>query len=99
MLFFFQLVMPLDPNPALVINAAVRQVGGRPLGTSGAVWNILFKSNKALIEGRVPTDRSTKYLVTTRLNSNKELIVVTFNAAEDSKAKFDELFDFLVKKE
>jgi hypothetical protein len=91
--------MPLDPNPPLSLNADVRQVGGRPLGTSNAVWSILFKSTKALVEGRVPTNRSTKYLVTTRLNANKELIVVTFNPTKGTKSKFAELFEFLMKKE
>jgi hypothetical protein len=91
--------MPLDPNPPLINTVSVKQAGGRPLGASWAVWSTLFKSGRALIEGRVPTDRSTKYLLTTRLNSSKELIVVLFEPTEASKGKFTELFDFLIKKE
>jgi hypothetical protein len=91
--------MPLDPNPPLINTVTVKQTGGRPLGTSQAVWSTLFKNSRALIEGRVPTDRSTKYLLTTRLNSSKELIVVLFEPTEASKGKFAELFDFLIKKE
>ena len=91
--------MPLDPEPPLVNKVSVRQVGGRTFGSSPTVWNQLLKSNKAVIDGRVPTDRSTKYLMTTRLNSSKELIVVAFEASEGSQTRFNELFDFLIKKE
>ena len=91
--------MPLDPKPTLVNKVIVRQVGGRPFGTSPSVWSNLFKANQALIEGRVPTGPSVKYLVTTRLNPSKELIVVHFAPKEESKEKMAELFDFLIKKE
>ncbi|KAG8867844.1 hypothetical protein FRC20_004689 [Serendipita sp. 405] len=94
-----ELIMPLDPKPALINDVTVQQVGGRPFGTSPTVWDNLFKSKKTLIEGRVPTDRSIKYLMTTRLNSSKELVVVLFTPTESSKEKFTELFDFLVAKE
>lgn len=93
------LVMPLDPKPALINKVSVRQVGGRSFGTSPSVWNLLFKGSQALIEGRVPTDRSIKYLVTTRLNPSKELIVVHFAPTEESKENMAELFDFLTKKD
>lgn len=91
--------MPLDPNPALINKVAVKQVGGRPLGTSPTIWSLLFKGGRALIEGRVPTERSTKYLLTTRLNSSKELVAVLFEPMDASKGKFTELIDFLIKKE
>ncbi|KAG8785843.1 hypothetical protein FRC15_000606 [Serendipita sp. 397] len=94
-----ELIMPLDPKPALINDVTVQQVGGRPFGTSPTVWDNLFKSKKTLIEGRVPTDRSIKYLMTTRLNSSKELVVVLFTPTESSKEKFTELFDFLVAKD
>lgn len=93
------LIMPLDPKPALINKVNVRQVGGRRFGSSPTVWNQLFKSTKAVIDGRVPTDRSTKYLVTTRLNASKELIVVAFETSEGSPEKFTELFDFLINKD
>ncbi|CAG8759405.1 15032_t:CDS:2, partial [Acaulospora colombiana] len=92
-----ELIMPLDPNPALINDVSVKQVGGRPLGVQPSVWSQLFTKPKTLIEGRVPTDRATKYLVTTRLNATKELIVVLFEP-KDSRTKFTDLLDFLVKK-
>lgn len=91
--------MPFDPEPALINTVSVKQVGGRPLGISTAVWSALFRSTRAVIDGRVPTDRSTKYLLTTRLNANKELIAVAFEPADHSTQQFTELIKFLVKKE
>ncbi|KAG8817294.1 hypothetical protein FRC17_011294, partial [Serendipita sp. 399] len=94
-----ELIMPFDPKPALINDVTVQQVGGRPFGASAAVWDNLFKPKKILIEGRVPTNQSAKYLMTTRLNSSKELIVVLFTPTDSSKEKFAELFGFLIGKD
>jgi hypothetical protein len=77
----------------------MKQVGGRPLGSSRTVWNQLFKSNKAIIDGRVAIDRAVKYLVSSRMNASKELVVVAFDTEEASRAKLNRLYDVLVQKE
>jgi hypothetical protein len=89
----------MDPDPAIVSKVIMKQVGGRPLGSSTTVWNQLLKSNKVIIDGRVAIDRAVKYLVSSRLNASKELVVVAFDAAEASRAKLNKLYDVLVQKE
>jgi len=91
--------MPLDPDPALVNKVTMRQVGGRPMGSSPEVWSQLLKSNKAVVDGRVIVDRAVKYLVSSCLNSSRELVVVAFDTTEPSKANISKLFDVLIQKE
>ena len=50
------------------------------------------------VDGRVPTDKSVKYLVTTRLNAAKELLAVAFEPEEGTEAEFKAMFDYLVTK-
>ena len=95
----------MDPNPAITAAVKVRQVAGRDLGTSASLWKPLLAHSKKgciWIEGRVSTDRSTKYLVTARMNAGKELIVVMLvpdEKDENAKVKFSALVDTLIRKE
>jgi hypothetical protein len=88
----------MEPDPALVNKVTMRQVGGRPLGSSKTVWNQLLKSSKATIDGRVPVEGAVKYLVSSRMNGSRELIAVALETTEESKAKLNQLYDILVKK-
>jgi len=80
-------------------------VAGRDLGMSASLWKPLLAHSKKeciWIEGRVPTERSTKYLVTARMNAGKELIVVMLvpdEKDENAKVKFSSLVDTLIRKE
>jgi len=80
-------------------------VAGRDLGTSALLWKPLLMHSKkgcVWIEGRVSTDRSTKYLMTARMNAGKELIAVMLvpdEKDENARVKFGALVDTLIKKE
>ena len=80
-------------------------MAGRDLGTSSSLWKPLLAHSKKgciWIEGRVSTDRSTKYLVTARMNAGKELIVVMLvpdETVENAKVRFSALVDMLIRKE
>lgn len=92
--------MPLDQLNALAPAVSAKQIGGRVLDPHSGYWQTLFPSPQARIDGRVPVDKSTQYLVTTRMNPAKELIAVCFiPSSEDDSSKSNELVDFLIKKE
>ncbi|KAG8899364.1 hypothetical protein FRB99_006764, partial [Tulasnella sp. 403] len=90
--------MPLDPTSALITAVVARQIGGRELGTSASVWRRLFTHPTARIDGRVPVESSTKYLVDTRLNPSKELIAVSMTPTDADDAEFKKLLEFLIRK-
>lgn len=92
--------MPKENFNQLVVDVACKQIGGRTLEPMSGFWQTLFPSPQARIDGRVPVSQSIKYLVSIRLNSTKELVVVNFAPrTEEAQAKFNELIDFLVGKE
>ena len=83
--------MPLEASSALEPDVICRQVGGQELAPMSGYWQTLFPSTSARIDGRVPTASSAPYLVTTRLNPQKELIAVAFiPESEDHVAKYNE---------
>jgi hypothetical protein len=90
--------MPVDVTMAWTSAVKARQIGGRSLGTSEAVWQRLFTQPISRIDGRVPVEASNKYLVDTRLNPSKELIAVGVSPLDAADEEFNKLFDFLVGK-
>lgn len=78
---------------------AARQVGGRHLAPESPLWRTLFPSDLLRIEGRVPVDNSSKYLLQMRLNATKELIATAFSpTSEASENNFNILSNFLISK-
>ena len=76
-----------------------RQVGGRHLTPESSLWRTLFPSDLLRIEGRVPVDNSSKYLLQMRLNATKELIAAAFSpASEASENNFNIFSNFLISK-
>ncbi|TDL23603.1 hypothetical protein BD410DRAFT_786842 [Rickenella mellea] len=91
--------MPLDSITPLAPPVQASQIGGRTLGTDSPLWKTLFPSTEARIDGRVPVDKSSQYLLNTRLNVSKELIAVCFTPSSGSDvSKFMELAEYLIGK-
>ncbi|KZS94341.1 hypothetical protein SISNIDRAFT_484570 [Sistotremastrum niveocremeum HHB9708] len=91
--------MPYDANTTYSPKITARQVGGRHMGVSPEAWNLLFPTNHPTIDGRVPIDQSSKYLIDSRLSTTKELLAVAFSpTAPEHQAAYDQIFDFLVGK-
>ncbi|KAF8074849.1 hypothetical protein FPV67DRAFT_1357997, partial [Lyophyllum atratum] len=91
--------MPLDSTIPQETPVVARQVGGRPLGHDSALWKTLFPSELLRIDGRVPVENSSQFLLQMRMNGAKELIAVAFSpASESSDAGFRILSDFLIAK-
>lgn len=91
--------MPLDSTIPQETPVVARQVGGRPLGDGSALWKTLFPSELLRIDGRVPVENSSKFLLQTRMNMSKELIAVAFvPASESGEVGFRILSDFLIAK-
>ncbi|EJD07690.1 uncharacterized protein FOMMEDRAFT_101080 [Fomitiporia mediterranea MF3/22] len=95
-----QVSMPRESFDTLTIDVTCKQVGGRTLEPMSGYWQTLFTSPQARIDGRVPTAQAVQYLVSIRMNSSKELIVVNFLPRTDQAlASFNELIDFLIGKD
>ena len=91
--------MPLDPSNFLAPSVIARQIGGRAADTESAVWKVLFPNTETRIDGRVPVDRSSQYLLNNCMNVTKELIAVYFSpSTEADTAKLEELRRFLIGK-
>ncbi|KAG6860877.1 hypothetical protein C0995_006432 [Termitomyces sp. Mi166 len=91
--------MPLDSTVPQEVSVNARQVGGRSLEHDSLIWKTLFPSDFLRIDGRVPVDNSSKFLLQMRMNSAKELIAVAFSPApEDEDVGFRILSDFLISK-
>ena len=71
--------MPLDSTVPQETPVVARQIGGRQLGADSLLWRTLFPSNLLRIDGRVPVDKSSQYLLQMRMNSTKELIAVALS--------------------
>jgi hypothetical protein len=74
--------MPLDSPTLEEAPVVARQVGGRILGHDSDLWKTLFPSDVLRIDGRVPTESSSHFLLQMRMNSQKELIACAFSAVE-----------------
>lgn len=89
--------MPLDSTVPQEVSVNARQVGGSPLEHNSVLWRTLFPSDFLRIDGRVPVDNSSKFLLQMRMNSAKELIAVAFSpVGEDIGIRI--LSDFLIAK-
>ncbi|KAL5531359.1 hypothetical protein ACEPAG_4236 [Sanghuangporus baumii] len=94
------ITMPKENFEILSIDVSCKQIGGRNLEPLSGYWQTLFPATQARIDGRVPTAQSAQYLVSVRMNSSKELIVVIFTPrSEEAVSKFNELIDFLTRKD
>lgn len=92
--------MPRENLPPLIPPVTVKQVGGRTLDLDSGLWQVLFPAVTTRIDGRVPVQKSSQYLVSMRLNSAKELIAVCFVPTSNvERQAYDDLIAFLVGKE
>lgn len=91
--------MPLDSTIPQETPVFARQVGGRTIDSDSVLWKTLFPSDLLRIDGRVPTDKSSQFLLQMRMTSAKELIAVAFSpASTEADAGFRILMDFLIAK-
>lgn len=92
--------MPTENLDLLQFNVVCKQIGGHAIEPPSNLWHVLFPSEQTRVDGRVPTGSSSPYLVTTRLNPQKELIAVCFTPeSEESIPKYNEFIEFFIKKE
>jgi len=91
--------MPLDSTIPQETPVVARQLGGRSLEHHSPLWKTLFPSDILRIDGRVPVDNSSKFLLHTRMNASKELIAVAFSPTPDSSdVGFRIMSDVLIAK-
>ena len=71
------------------------------MGSDSSIWSKLLPKDPITLNGRVPEDRSTKYLATTSLTANKDLVIVALTPTstesiplQASKDAFEKLFTF-----
>lgn|ERR1700722_5810025 len=93
-----QLGIPLDSTIPQEIRVVARQMGGRSLPFDSPLWRILFPSELLRIDGRVPVDNSSRFLLQMRMNSSKELVGVAFSPHPGAESGFTMLSDFLIAK-
>jgi len=74
-----------------------RQVGGRVLSHDSDLWKTLFPSDILRIDGRVPTENSSHFLLQMRMNSQKELIACAFSTVEGNPM-LQTFSEFLINK-
>lgn len=92
--------MPLEASSNLTPDVDCRQIGGQELAPMSGYWQTLFPSSTTRIDGRVPTATSNQYLVNSRLNPSKEIILVYFSPKdEQSRVDYDKLIQYLLGKE
>ncbi|THH17772.1 hypothetical protein EW146_g3089 [Bondarzewia mesenterica] len=92
--------MPLDSSIPQETHIVARQIGGRPLEQTSALWKTLFPAEALRIEGRVPVDGSAQYLTHSRMNPFKELIAVAFMPTSEADADgFRSVGEFLISKD
>lgn len=90
--------MPLDSSIPQETPVVARQMGGRPLEHESLLWKTLFPGNVLRIDGRVPIENSSNFLLQMRMNSAKELIAVAFTPSEAGETGFKILSNFLISK-
>lgn len=92
--------MPLEASNVLAPDVECKQIGGQDLAPLSGYWQTLFPFASAKIEGRVPTNASSQYLVNSRLNSTKELVVVCFfPKSEQASSEYNNLIQYFIGKE
>lgn len=91
--------MPLDSTIPQETPVVARQMGGRAIDPGSLLWKTLFPSDLLRIDGRVPVENSSKFLLQMRMNATKELIGAAFlPTSETSGSGFGILSDFLIAK-
>lgn len=91
--------MPLDSSIPQETPVVARQMGGRTLASDSPLWRVLFPSDLLRIDGRVPVDKSSHFLLQVRMNPTKELIGVAFSpVSATNDSGFRILTDFLIAK-
>ena len=95
---FSQLGIPLDSTIPQEIRVVARQMGGRSLPSDSPLWATLFPCELLRIDGRVPVENSSRFLLQMRMNSGKELIGVAFSPRPGAESGFTILTDFLIAK-
>ena len=91
--------MPVNALSSMSPSVVARQLSGQTIESGSPLWKVLFPSVEAKIDGRVPVDKSSQYLLTTQLNVSKELICVCLEPPPSSDgSQFKELLTFLVTK-
>jgi hypothetical protein len=55
--------MPLDSTIPQETRVVARQTGGRLIPADSALWRTLFPSELLRIDGRVPVDKSSQFLL------------------------------------
>ncbi|KAL1733912.1 hypothetical protein EV714DRAFT_203389 [Schizophyllum commune] len=91
--------MPLDSAVPQDTPVIARQMGGKSMDETSPLWRTLFPADVLRIDGRVPVDKSSDYLLQSRMNPSRELVGVTFApATAEHEASFKALSDFLVGK-
>lgn len=92
--------MPLDSTIPQDVPVLARQMGGRVFENTSPLWGTLFPTTTLRIDGRVPVDQSSQYLLQMRMNSTKELIAVAFAPKpEPESLAFKFLMDHLLGKQ
>jgi hypothetical protein len=92
--------MPIDSTVQQELRVDARQIGGRSIPFDSPLWRTLFPLDHLRIDGRVAVSSSAQYLLTSRLNSAKELIAVAWTPVEDADmAALKTLSKFLIHKE
>lgn len=93
---YVKLSMPLETSNSLAPDVSCVQVAGQEFAPMSGYWQTLFPSTSARIDGRVPVATSNQYLVATRLNPSKELIVVCFMPKDAQvRSEYDNLIQYL----
>ncbi|KAF7985144.1 hypothetical protein HWV62_7704 [Athelia sp. TMB] len=91
--------MPLDSTIPQETPVVARQIGGRSLEASSLLWRTLFPADLLRIDGRVPVNASSDYLLQMRMNSTKELIAVALSPTSPADVVgYKTLSDYLVGK-
>ena len=92
--------MPTDSNVPQELRVIARQIGGRGLASDSPLWRTLFPLDHLRIDGRVPVGSSGQYLLSSRLNSTRELIAVAWTPVSDADmAVLETVSGFLINKE
>jgi hypothetical protein len=95
-----QISMPIDSSVPQEFRVEARQIGGRAIAFDSPLWRTLFPQDHLRIDGRVAVGSSAQYLLSSRLNSAKELIAVVWTPVSDADmAALKSLSSFLIHKE
>lgn len=75
-------------------------MGGLDVGVEPRTWSQLLFDNPMVFTGRVAEEESSRYLATTQLSSNKDLVVVAMTPSDtrEDKESFAKLIAFLISR-